>query len=62
MPLATATVLKIQLGLAEEQQRRGNDLVAAVALDVFIAKARTVSDVPARTLLTAVGQDLKRAL
>jgi hypothetical protein len=62
VPLATATVMKVQLGLAEQQQRRGHDLVAAVALDLFIAKARTVSDVPARTLLTAVGQDLKRAL
>ncbi|TCO32546.1 glucose/arabinose dehydrogenase [Kribbella steppae] len=62
VPLATATVMKVQLGLAERAVRRNQPAVAAVALDLFLAKARTVSDVPARTLLTAVGQDLKAGL
>jgi hypothetical protein len=35
---------------------------AAVALDQFVARARTVRDVPARTLLIAVGQDLEARL
>jgi hypothetical protein len=59
VPLATATVMKVQLGIAQRAARR---LVAAVALDLFISRARTVTDVPARTLLTAVGQDLKSRL
>ncbi len=59
VPLATATVMKVQLGIAQRATRR---LVAAVALDLFISRARTVTDVPARTLLTAVGQDLKSRL
>jgi cytochrome c len=62
VPLATATVLKTQLAVAEQQQRRGRDALAAIALDLFIAKARTVQDVPARTLLISVGQDLKARL
>jgi hypothetical protein len=59
LPLATATVLKVQLALAEQQQQKGHRAAAIVAMDLFLAKARTVRDVPARTLLTAVGQDLK---
>ncbi|WP_433158958.1 ThuA domain-containing protein [Kribbella sp. CA-247076] len=59
VPLATATVLKVQLGLAERAVRRNQQVVAAVALNLFLAKVRTVRDVPARTLLTAVGQDLR---
>ncbi|MEU4291373.1 ThuA domain-containing protein [Kribbella sp. NPDC026596] len=59
LPLATATVMKVQLGIASRATRR---LVAAVALDLFLSQARTVRDVPARTLLTAVGQDLKSRL
>jgi len=62
VPLATATVMKVQLGLAERAVRRNQQVVAAVALDLFLAKARTVRDVPARTLLIAVGQDLKAGL
>ncbi|WP_202865721.1 hypothetical protein [Kribbella turkmenica] len=62
VPLATAKVMKIQLGLAERAARRNQQVVATVALDLFLAKARTVRDVPARTLLTAVGQDLKSRL
>ncbi|MEV5965478.1 ThuA domain-containing protein [Kribbella sp. NPDC051952] len=56
VPLATATVMKVQLGIAARANRR---LVALVALELFLAQARTVRDVPARTLLTAVGNDLK---
>ena len=59
---ATATVLKVQLGLAAEAQRRGRDRVALVALGVYLAKAGTVQDVAARTLLIAVGNDLKGRL
>ncbi|TDW21653.1 ThuA domain-containing protein [Kribbella kalugense] len=62
VPLATAVVMKIQLGLAERAAGRGQPLVAAVALNLYLAQARTVRDVPARTLLTAVGQDLKARL
>jgi hypothetical protein len=62
LPMATATVMKVQLGVAEQQQRRGHPNVAAIALDLFLVQARTVRDVPARTLLTAVGQDLKSRL
>lgn len=62
LPLATATVLRIQLTLAERQQQRGREAVAAVLLDVYLAHARSVRDVPARTLLLAVGQDLKSRL
>ncbi|TDO48659.1 glucose/arabinose dehydrogenase [Kribbella sp. VKM Ac-2527] len=62
VPSGTATVLKVQLAVAEQQQRRGRDALAAIALDLFIAKARTVQDVPARTLLISVGQDLKSRL
>jgi hypothetical protein len=62
VPAATATVLKVQLGLAAEAVRRGRDRVAAVALDSYLAKARTVQDVAARALLIAVGNDLKGRL
>ncbi|GAA1645514.1 hypothetical protein GCM10009744_40340 [Kribbella alba] len=62
LPLATATVMKVQLGLADQQQRRGRPAVAAAHLEIFLAQARSVRDVPARTLLTAVGQDLKNRL
>jgi hypothetical protein len=54
--------MKVQLGLADQQQRQGRPGVAAVHLEVFLAQARAVRDVPARTLLTAVGQDLKNRL
>jgi regulation of enolase protein 1 (concanavalin A-like superfamily) len=57
--LATATVMKVQLGLAQKAVERGQPLVARIALDVYLAQARTVRDVPTRSLLTAVGQDLK---
>jgi hypothetical protein len=59
LPLATATVLKVQLALAKQQQQKGHRAVAIVAMNLFLAHAQTVRDVPARTLLTAVGQDLK---
>jgi hypothetical protein len=59
LPLATATILKVQLALAEQQQQKGHRAVAIVAMNLFLAQAQTVRDVPARTLLTAVGQDLK---
>ncbi len=62
VPAATATVLKVQLGVASEAERRGRDQVALVALGVYLAKARTVQDVAARTLLIAVGNDLKSRL
>lgn len=62
VPLATATVLKVQLVLAEKQQAQGHPLVARAALDLYLAKVKTVQDVPARTLLTAVGQDLRRRI
>jgi hypothetical protein len=59
LPLATATILKVQLALAEQQQKQGHRAVAIIAMNLFLAQAKTVRDVPARTLLTAVGQDLK---
>jgi cytochrome c len=62
LPPATATVMKVQLTLAEKHDRQGREAVAAIALDLFLAQARTVRDVPARTLLVAVGSDLKRKL
>jgi hypothetical protein len=58
VPIGTAAAMRAQLALAEQQQQKGHNLVAAVALDQFVAQARTVRDVPARTLLIAVGQDL----
>jgi hypothetical protein len=54
--------MKVQLGVAEQAQRKGLRIVATVALDLYLAKARTVRDVPARTLLTAVGQDLRKKI
>ncbi|MFI7062252.1 ThuA domain-containing protein [Kribbella sp. NPDC050124] len=62
VPAATATVLKVQLGLASEADRRGRDTVARVALDLYLAKAGTVPDAAARALLLAVGNDLKSRL
>lgn len=59
VPLATATVMKVQLGLAERAVVRKQPLVARVAMDLYLAQAKTVRDVPTRTLLTAVGQDLR---
>lgn len=62
LPLATATVMKVQLALAEQAQRKGLKIVATVALDLYLKQAKTVRDVPARTLLTAVGQDLRKKI
>jgi len=62
LPPATAKVLKVQLGLASDAERRGRDRVAGIALDLYLAKASTVRDVAARTLLIAVGNDLKARL
>jgi cytochrome c len=62
VPLATATVLKVHLRTAERAASRHQVVPATVALTLFLATARTVADVPARTLLTAVGQDLKARL
>jgi hypothetical protein len=59
LPPATATILKVQLALAEQQQKQGHRAVAIVAMNLYLAQVKTVRDVPARTLLTAVGQDLK---
>jgi hypothetical protein len=59
LPLATATILKVQLALAEQQQKQGHRAVAIVAMNLYLVQAKAVRDVPARTLLTAVGQDLK---
>ncbi len=62
VPLATATVLKAHLRTAERAAGRHQTVPARIALTLFLATARTVADVPARTLLTAVGQDLKARL
>ncbi|WP_112238196.1 ThuA domain-containing protein [Kribbella monticola] len=62
LPLATATVLKVQLTLAEQQQNKGHRAVAIVAMNTFLAQVKTVRDVPARTLLTAVGQTLSQRI
>jgi regulation of enolase protein 1 (concanavalin A-like superfamily) len=60
--LATATIMKVQLGLAQRAAERHQTVVATVALNLYLAQARSVRDVPARTLLTAVGNDLKSRL
>lgn len=62
VPLATAVVLKAHLRTAERAAARNQVVPASVALTLYLATARTVADVPARTLLTAVGQDLKARL
>ena len=62
VPLATATVLKAHLGTAERAAARHQTVAANVALTLYLATAGTVADGPARTLLTAVGQDLKARL
>jgi regulation of enolase protein 1 (concanavalin A-like superfamily) len=59
LPLATATILKVQLALAEQQQKQGHRAVAIVAMNLYLVQVKTVRDGPARTLLTAVGQDLR---
>jgi len=56
---ASATVMKVQLGLAERAVARKQLVVARVAVDLFINQAKAVKDVPTRTLLVAVGQDLR---
>jgi hypothetical protein len=62
VPLATATVLKTHLRTAERAAARHQTVAATAALTLYLATVRTVADVPARTLLTAVGQDLKARL
>ncbi|MEU4192129.1 ThuA domain-containing protein [Kribbella sp. NPDC026611] len=62
VPLATATVLKAQLGIAQKAVERKQPLVAGIALNLYLTQARTVRDVPTRMLLTAVGQDLRGRL
>ncbi|MFB6721257.1 ThuA domain-containing protein [Kribbella sp. NPDC056345] len=59
IPTGTATAMKVQLGLAERAVARQQPLVARVAIDLFLHQARAVKDVPTRTLLIAVGQDLR---
>ncbi|MET7280317.1 ThuA domain-containing protein [Kribbella sp. NPDC005582] len=56
---AQATVMKVQLGLAERAVARKQPLVARIAMDLYLTQAKSVKDVPTRTLLTAVGQDLR---
>ncbi|WBQ08108.1 ThuA domain-containing protein [Kribbella sp. CA-293567] len=62
LPLDPTVVMKVQLRAAEREHGKGRLAAARTALDVFLAEAAKVTDVPARTLLTAVGQDLRQRI
>jgi hypothetical protein len=62
LPLDPTVVMKVQLRAAEREHGKGRLDAARTAMDVYLAEAAKVSDVPARTLLTAVGQDLRRRI
>ncbi|MEV8376233.1 ThuA domain-containing protein [Kribbella sp. NPDC056861] len=62
LPLDPTVVMKVQLRAAEREHGKGRLAAARTALDAYLAEAQKVSDVPARTLLIAVGQDLRQRI
>jgi hypothetical protein len=51
--------MKVQLRAAEREHAKGRLAAARTAMDKYLAEAQKVADVPARTLLVAIGQDLR---
>jgi hypothetical protein len=62
LPLDPTVVMKVQLRAAQREQGKGRLDAARTAMDNYLAEAANVTDVPARTLLIAIGQDLKRRI
>jgi PKD repeat protein len=62
LPLEPTVVMKVQLRAAQREHGKGRLPAARTAMDNYLAEAAKVADVPARTLLTAVGQDLRRRI
>jgi regulation of enolase protein 1 (concanavalin A-like superfamily) len=62
LPLEPTVVMKVQLRAAEREHGKGRLAAARTAMDTYLAEAAKVTDVPARTLLTAVGQDLRKRI
>jgi regulation of enolase protein 1 (concanavalin A-like superfamily) len=62
LPLDPTVVMKVQLRAAQREHSKGRLDAARTAMDNYLAEAAQVADVPARTLLVAIGQDLKRRI
>jgi hypothetical protein len=62
LPLEPTVVMKVQLRAAQREHGKGRLAAARTAMDNYLAEAANVADVPARTLLIAIGQDLKRRI
>jgi len=62
LPLEPTVVMKVQLRAAEREHAKGRLAAARTAMDTYLAEAQKVADVPARTLLVAIGQDLRKRI